>query len=95
MSVWLLDCLSPEQVLLRFLLLWLLVPSSACHSTGSATATTIKSQSSSSLPIPLFMQGYGLRLDGLDEGEFTEGHELDRRWRVRPHPHGRLRCGFS
>jgi len=31
----------------------------------------------------------------LDEGEFTEGHELDRKWRVRPHPHGRLRCGFS
>ena len=21
-------------------------------------------------------------LDGLDEGEFTEGHELDRKWRV-------------
>jgi hypothetical protein len=20
--------------------------------------------------------------DGLDEGEFTEGHELDRKWRV-------------
>ena len=34
-------------------------------------------------------------LGGLDEGEFTEGHELDRKWRVRPHPHGRLRCGFS
>ena len=27
MSVWLLDCLSPEQLLLRFLLLWLLVTS--------------------------------------------------------------------
>src|SRR5262244_2144458 len=25
-------------------------------------------------------------LDGLDEGDFTEGHELDRKWRVRPHP---------
>jgi hypothetical protein len=21
-------------------------------------------------------------LDGLDEGEFTEGHELDRKWRI-------------
>jgi hypothetical protein len=21
-------------------------------------------------------------LDGLDEGEFTEGHELERKWRV-------------
>jgi hypothetical protein len=21
-------------------------------------------------------------LDGLDQGEFTEGHELDRKWRV-------------
>jgi len=36
MSVWLLDCLSPQQLLLRFLLLWLLVPSSAWPSTGSA-----------------------------------------------------------
>jgi hypothetical protein len=34
-------------------------------------------------------------LDGLDEGTFTEGHELDRKWRDRSHPHGRLRCGFS
>src|SRR5262249_61516327 len=32
---------------------------------------------------------------GLDEGTFTEGHELDRKCRDRPHPHGRLRCGFS
>jgi hypothetical protein len=34
-------------------------------------------------------------LAGLDEGTFTEGHELDRKWRDQPHPHGRLRCGFS
>ena len=34
-------------------------------------------------------------LASLDEGEFTEGHELDHKWRDRPHPHGRLRCGFS
>jgi hypothetical protein len=34
-------------------------------------------------------------LDGLVEGEFTEGHELDHKWRDRPHPHGRLRRGFS
>jgi len=34
-------------------------------------------------------------LAGLDEGTFTEGHELNRKWRDRPHPHGRLRCGFS
>jgi hypothetical protein len=32
---------------------------------------------------------------GLDEGDFTEGHELERKWRVRPNPHGRLQCGFS
>jgi hypothetical protein len=25
---------------------------------------------------------YVASLDGLDEGEFTEGHELDRKWRV-------------
>jgi hypothetical protein len=29
-------------------------------------------------------------LDGLDEGEFAEGHELDRKWRVPPYPHGRF-----
>ena len=34
-------------------------------------------------------------LANLDEGDFTEGHELDRKWRVRPNPHGRLQCGFS
>jgi hypothetical protein len=34
-------------------------------------------------------------IDGLNQGEFTESHELDRKWRVRPHPHGRLQCGFS
>jgi hypothetical protein len=27
--------------------------------------------------------GYDQLLDGLDEGEFTEGHELDCKWRVR------------
>jgi hypothetical protein len=26
-------------------------------------------------------------LDGLDQGEFTEGHELDHKWRDRSHPH--------
>ena len=26
-------------------------------------------------------------LAGLDEGEFTEGHELDHKWRDRSHPH--------
>jgi len=31
MSVWLLDCLSPEQLLLRFLLLWLLVTRACTH----------------------------------------------------------------
>jgi hypothetical protein len=39
-----------------------------CPSSGSATATTIKFRSLSS---------------------------LDCKWRDRPHPHGRLRCGFS
>src|SRR5262249_31747973 len=56
--------------------------SKPCHSTGSSTATTIKSQSSSSQPIPSSTQGYELHLNGLDQGEFTEGHELDRKMRV-------------
>jgi hypothetical protein len=34
-------------------------------------------------------------LANLDEGEFTEAHELDHKWRDRSHPHGRLRCGLS
>ena len=29
------------------------------------------------------------RLDGLDEGEFTEGHELDRKWKVEKEMVGR------
>jgi hypothetical protein len=28
------------------------------------------------------MQGYGLPIAGLDQGDFTEGHELDRKWKV-------------
>src|SRR5262249_6941656 len=38
------------------------------------TATTIKSPSSSSQPIPSSMPGLRASLDGLDQGEFTEGH---------------------
>jgi hypothetical protein len=34
-------------------------------------------------------------LANLDEGKFTEAHELDHKWRDRSHPHGRLRCGLS
>jgi hypothetical protein len=44
-------------------------------STGSVTATTIKFQSSSSLGLRLFMLVYV-------PASFTEGHELDRKWRV-------------
>src|SRR5215472_3947804 len=51
MRVWLLDCLSREQLLLRFLLLWLLVTSSTCLSTGSVTATTINPLSPDDAPI--------------------------------------------
>src|SRR6516164_11220058 len=51
MCVWLLDCLSPEQLLLPFLLLWLLVNSSTCPSIGLSIVTKIKSQSLSSLEL--------------------------------------------
>jgi hypothetical protein len=30
-------------------------------------------------------------IDGLNQGKFTEGHELDRKWRDQSHC---LRCGF-
>ena len=32
--------------------------------------------------LPSFMLVFRAILDGLDEGTFTEGHELDRKWRV-------------
>jgi hypothetical protein len=47
-------------------------------STGSATATTIKSPSSLTWSFAHSCHSLG----GLDEGEFTEGHELDRKWKV-------------
>jgi len=50
-----------------------------CHSTGSVIATTIKSPSSSNLELPSFMPGCVLPPADLDEGDFTEGHELDRK----------------
>jgi hypothetical protein len=50
---------------------------SLCLSTGSFTATTIKSQSSSSLGLHPFHARMRAALANLDEGEFTEGHELD------------------
>jgi len=34
-------------------------------------------------------------LADLDQGEFTEAHELDHKWRERSHPRGRLRRGRS
>ena len=40
----------------------LLAQAMSCYFTGWCIVLTIKSQSSSSLPIPLFMQGYGQRL---------------------------------
>jgi hypothetical protein len=48
-------------------------------STGSVTATTIRLQSSSSLGLHPFMPVCVPALAGLDEGTFTEGHELDRK----------------
>jgi len=30
----------------------------------------------------LLCEATGSDFDGLDEGEFTEGHELDRKWKV-------------
>jgi hypothetical protein len=51
-------------------------------STGSVTATKIKSQSLASLGASLVHARMRAALVELDEGEFTEGHELDRKWRV-------------
>jgi hypothetical protein len=52
-----------------------------CPSTGSSIASKIKSQSSLSQLIPLFMRGYGQRLMDWIKAS-TEGHELDRKWKV-------------
>jgi len=46
-------------------------------STGFATASTPKSPSSSNLELRSFIARLRASLDNLDEGEFTEGHELD------------------
>jgi len=46
-----------------------------CHFTGFATATTIKSQSSSNLELRSFMPGCVRRFGELGEGEFTEGQD--------------------
>ena len=51
-----------------------------CSSTGSATATTISVVIE---PGPSRIHArMRAALAGLDQGEFTEGHELDRKWRV-------------
>jgi hypothetical protein len=36
-----------------------------------------------------------IELVDLDQGTFTEGHELDRKWQDGSHPHGCLRCNLS
>ena len=52
--------------------------SKPCPSTGSSTATAIKSQSSSSLELRSFRAEMRAVLAGLDEGEFTD----DPKWRT-------------
>ena len=66
-----------------------------CRSIGSVIVTTTTSRSLSSPGASLIHARIRASLSDLDEGEFTEGYELDRKRRDRSHPHGRLRCGFS
>ena len=55
---------------------------SLCPSTGSVTATTIKFQSVIEPGTSLVHPRMRAELADPDQGEFTEGHELDRKWRV-------------
>src|SRR5262249_61075336 len=48
-------------IVIMYFITALLPQAMSCHFTGWCIVLTIKSQSSSSLPIPLFMRGYGLR----------------------------------
>ena len=60
----------------------LFIGASPCPSTSSATAATIRFRLLSSLGASPIHARMRAALNGLGEGEFTEGHELDRKWQV-------------
>ena len=67
----------------------LLPQAMSCHFTGWCIVLTIKSQSSSSLPIPLFMQGYELRLLTWMKASLPKATSFPGKWKVAKQMMGR------